>query len=200
MEAKLCGPEADKKQVQMSTSASVEKMGKIRDNTRRAGYPSQAVSTSFYLSNAVIFNRSISNMAWLKSAQWIWTPTYLEEENRPGRYFLFRKAFQWTGQAEGELPVHVSADSRYRLFVNGQRVSFGPCKGYPERWHYETVDILPHLVEGENVISARVLRYSPTTAGSSSIISTELPGFMLHGDFEVSTNLRLERAMNLIVR
>lgn len=134
-------------------------------------------------------------MAWTKSAPWIWIPKYLEEENRPGRYFLFRKAFQWTSQAGGELPVHVSADSRYRLFVNGQRVSFGPCKSYVERWHYETIDILPYLVEGENVISARVLRYSSTTAGSASIISTELPGFMLHGDFEASTNVEADIEM-----
>lgn len=164
-------------------------MGKNLDNTHRAGYRSQAVPTS--LSSQRSDLQSINKRYGVdKSSPVDLDPKHLEEEKRPGRYFLFRKAFQWTGQAEVELPVHVSADSRYRLFVNGHRVSFGPCKGYPERWHYETVDILPHLVEGENVISARVLRYSLTTAGSSSIISTELPGFMLHGDFEVSTRLR----------
>lgn len=123
---------------------------------------------------------------WTRSAPWIWLPTHQEDESQPGRYFLFRKSFQWN-QPHGlaEFPVHVSADSRYRLFVNGHRVSFGPCKSYPERWYYETVDILPFLVEGENVISARVLRYSCVHAGSSSIISTELPGFLVHGEIEV---------------
>ncbi|KAJ5319513.1 uncharacterized protein N7506_012217 [Penicillium brevicompactum] len=122
---------------------------------------------------------------WTRSAPWIWLPTHQEDESQPGRYFLFRKSFQWN-QPHGlaEFPVHVSADSRYRLFVNGHRVSFGPCKSYPERWYYETVDILPFLVEGENVISARVLRYSCVHAGSSSIISTELPGFLVHGEIE----------------
>ncbi|KAJ5100029.1 hypothetical protein N7532_007030 [Penicillium argentinense] len=109
---------------------------------------------------------------WTQSAQWIWTPTYHEEDNQPGREI-------------GKLIVHVSADSRYRLFVNGQRVSFGPCKTYMERWHYETVDILPYLLKGENVLSARVLRYSSVTPGSSSIISTEIPGFLLHAEIEV---------------
>ncbi|KAJ5378500.1 hypothetical protein N7509_011619 [Penicillium cosmopolitanum] len=122
---------------------------------------------------------------WTQSAQWIWAPGYHEEDNQPGRYFLFRKRFNWPGTDDiKEIPVHVSADSRYRLFVNGQRVSFGPCKSYMERWHFETVDILPYLVKGENVLSARVLRYSSITAGSSSILSTELPGFLLHCEIE----------------
>lgn len=125
---------------------------------------------------------------WTQSAQWIWAPGYHEEDNQPGRYYLFRKTFQWPGTADiRELPVHVSADSRYRLFINGQRVSFGPCKSYMERWHFETVDILPYLVKGENVLSARVLRYSSTAAGSSSILSTELPGFLIHCEIEVCT-------------
>ncbi|CAG8045264.1 unnamed protein product [Penicillium olsonii] len=121
---------------------------------------------------------------WTKSAPWIWLPTHHEDESQPGRYFLFRKSFHWKRDGHDAFPVHISADSRYRLFVNGQRVSFGPCKSYPERWYYETVDILPFLIEGENTISARVLRYSCVHAGSSSIISTELPGFMVHGEIE----------------
>ena len=122
---------------------------------------------------------------WTKSAPWIWLPTHHEDESQPGRYFLFRKSFHWKRDGHYAFPVHISADSRYRLFVNGQRVSFGPCKSYPKRWYYETVDILPFLIEGENTISARVLRYSCVHAGSSSIISTELPGFMMHGEIEV---------------
>lgn len=126
--------------------------------------------------------------AWAQTPPWIWLPTHCEDESQPGRYFLFRKSFRWT-QPYGlrEFPIHVSADSRYRLFVNGQRVSFGPCKSYPERWYYETIDILPYLTEGENVISARVLRYSCVNTGSSSIISTELPGLMVHAEIEVSS-------------
>jgi hypothetical protein len=139
---------------------------------------------------------------WTQSAQWIWTPGYHEEDNQPGRYFLFRKRFQWPGTVNiKELPVHVSADSRYRLFVNGQRVSFGPCKSYMERWHFETVDILPYLVKGENVLSARVLRYSSITAGSSSILSTELPGFLLHCEIEVrhDITLALDRHQDILL-
>ncbi|KAJ5653665.1 hypothetical protein N7490_000668 [Penicillium lividum] len=135
----------------------------------------------------------MASPAWTQTPPWIWLPTHSEDERQPGRYFLFRKSFQWTRPyGLHEFPVHVSADSRYRLFVNGQRVSFGPCKSYPQRWYYETVDILPYLTEGENIISARVLRYSCVNTGSSSIISTELPGLMVHAEIEglsISTDI-----------
>lgn len=139
--------------------------------------------------------------SWTKSAQWIWTPKYREEDTHVGRYFLFRKTFQWTVPAGvSEFPVHVSADSRYRLYVNGQRASFGPCKSYAEQWHYETVDILPYLKEGDNVISARVLRYSFLEPGSSSIIRTELPGLMLYGEIEVSTSTPMDNECSQAIK
>ncbi|QDS72372.1 hypothetical protein FKW77_008344 [Venturia effusa] len=125
----------------------------------------------------------MSSPAWTAAAKWIWVPEFHDEvEKTPGKYCLFRK--QFTLAAEQLFPnfvVHVSADSRYRLFVNGKSVAFGPCKSYPERWFYETVDISQHLVQGANVISARVLRYAYAFPGSSSIIRTGLPGFMLFG-------------------
>ena len=150
--------------------------------------------TSLRGSNAqYVFSPSqIMASSWQASAQWIWIPNYHEEDNRPGRYFLFRKSFQWSARCHlNKFLLHVSADSRYRLFVNGQRVSFGPCKGYGERWYYETVDIFPHLTEGANVISARVLRYSSIEPGSSSIISSELPGLMVYGEIEVGVMIQL---------
>jgi alpha-L-rhamnosidase len=50
--------------------------------------------------------------------------------------------------------VHVSADNRYRLYVNGTQVSSGPQRSDLTHWRYETVDLAPHLRAGENVIAA----------------------------------------------
>jgi hypothetical protein len=50
--------------------------------------------------------------------------------------------------------VHVSADNRYELFVNGKLVSIGPARGDIYYWNYETVDLAPYLTTGKNVISA----------------------------------------------
>ncbi|PWY75354.1 alpha-L-rhamnosidase [Aspergillus heteromorphus CBS 117.55] len=127
---------------------------------------------------------------WSLHPPWVWLPPshYREEDNQPARFFLFRKTFSWQpddhdqdDQDDQPVLLHVSADSRYRLFVNGHRVSFGPCKSPRGQWHYETVDIRPHLRRGRhrNVLSARVLRYSSLVPGSSSIVSRPRPGFLL---------------------
>ena len=49
-----------------------------------------------------------------------------------------------------EVYVHVSAINRYRLFVNGCSVSFGPRKGDIYCCYYETIDIAPYLKTGDN--------------------------------------------------
>ncbi len=54
------------------------------------------------------------------------------------------------------LVVYVSADNRYRLYVNGIEVSSGPARGSLMHWRYETIDIAPYLVKGENVLAAEV--------------------------------------------
>ena len=50
----------------------------------------------------------------------------------------------------------MSADNRYRLFVNGEQVSSGPQRSDLMHWRYETVDLAPHLRPGRNVLAALV--------------------------------------------
>ncbi|MEO8337351.1 MAG: alpha-L-rhamnosidase C-terminal domain-containing protein [bacterium] len=57
--------------------------------------------------------------------------------------------------------VHVSADNRYRLYVNGVQVSSGPQRSDVAHWRYETVDIAPHLHSGANTIAAVVWNWGP---------------------------------------
>jgi alpha-L-rhamnosidase len=52
--------------------------------------------------------------------------------------------------------IHVSADNRYQLFVNGERVAWGPARGDLFHWRYESIDIAPHLRAGKNVLAAVV--------------------------------------------
>ncbi len=53
-------------------------------------------------------------------------------------------------------PVRVSADNRFILFVNGQRVGDGPARGDLEHWRYEWYDLSPYLHAGRNLITATV--------------------------------------------
>ena len=67
--------------------------------------------------------------------------------------FHFRRTFDMSARPD-RFVVHVSADNRYRLFVNGQQVSSGPQRSDLMHWRYETLDLAPHLRAGRlgNVI------------------------------------------------
>jgi hypothetical protein len=53
-------------------------------------------------------------------------------------------------------PVRVSADNRFILYVNGQRVGDGPARGDLGHWRYELFDLAPLLHVGKNFITATV--------------------------------------------
>lgn len=92
--------------------------------------------------------------------------------------FYFRKSFEMLNMPE-EFPVHVSADARYRLYVNGTLVSWGPAVGDTENWHYESVDIAPYLAQGDNVVAAQVWNWGSLNGARQQSIMT---AFILQGD------------------
>jgi hypothetical protein len=80
-------------------------------------------------------------------AQWIAPPGI------PGDSFTVfhaRRTFE-LGAVPSRFIVHVSADNRYRLYVNGSQVSSGPQRSDVDHWRYETLDLAPHLRAGRNV-------------------------------------------------
>ncbi len=77
-------------------------------------------------------------------------------------------------------PVYVSADSRYRLWVNGQPMGRGPLKGTLEHYHYAVYDLAPSLVKGENLLAAEV-RWFGEDAPESEIHGS-VPGFLFQAE------------------
>jgi alpha-L-rhamnosidase len=75
--------------------------------------------------------------------------------------------------------VHVSADNRYRLYVNGVQVSSGPQRSDASHWRYETVDVAPQLVAGTNVIAAIVWNWGPHHPVAQHSVRT---AFLLQAD------------------
>jgi hypothetical protein len=69
--------------------------------------------------------------------------------------FHFRKTLELPARPDSFV-VHVSADNRYKLYVNGRQVSLGPARGDRDHWFYETVNLAPHLKAGKNVLAAVV--------------------------------------------
>ncbi|MBK6979556.1 MAG: hypothetical protein IPH28_22735 [Cytophagaceae bacterium] len=94
---------------------------------------------------------AIAQKPW--TAQWIKVPG--ETDYNFGVYH-FRKTIELTSKPE-KFVVHVSADNRYKLYVNGEMVSMGPARGDVFNWNFETVDIAPYLKSGKNVLAAQGL-------------------------------------------
>jgi len=69
--------------------------------------------------------------------------------------FKFRKTIV-LDQKPASFVVNVSADNRYKLFVNGVLVAQGPARGDLYFWNFETIDLAPYLNAGNNTVAAVV--------------------------------------------
>lgn len=115
----------------------------------------------------------------LKEAVWIGLPhselerCHILEGDLTGRFACFTHAFRLPEGSKGaggpqfRCRLHISANARYRLWVNGRGVHSGPAKGNLYRYYYDTVDIAPFLKQGENLIAVQVL-YQDVDAAVSS--------------------------------
>ena len=110
-------------------------------------------------------------------AQWIAAPG-----TPPFDYgvYHFRKSLDLP-EAPGHFVVHVSADNRYRLFVNGQSVAAGPPQSDLRNWRFNTVDLGPYLKAGRNVLAAVVWNGGEHRPMAQISHRT---GFLLQGDSE----------------
>ncbi|WP_068786250.1 alpha-L-rhamnosidase-related protein [Paenibacillus phocaensis] len=118
--------------------------------------------------------------AWEEEAQWIWHPDWTaEDENGTGKFVYFRKTFE-LDRCGDQCTIRISADSRYRLFLNGKLIGRGPCKGDRFTWYYDSIDVHNELVKGTNVLAVQVLRYPYAGGGNESVWRTRLPGLYVH--------------------
>ena len=110
-----------------------------------------------------------------------WTASWISHPTAPLRepgVAHFRKLLELNTRPTRFL-VHVTADNRFVLFVNGHRVGDGPARSDLHHWHYETFDLAPFLASGRNVIAATVFQfgiYAPLAQISDRL------AFLLQGD------------------
>ncbi len=118
-------------------------------------------------------------------ARWLTCPG--ESPKQYGIYH-FRKTIDLP-EAPASFIVHVSADNRYRLFVNGTPVCSGPARSDLANWNFETVDIAKHLQKGKNTLAALVWNAAEHAPFAQISYQT---GFILQGNTEaedlVNTN------------
>lgn len=97
----------------------------------------------------------------------------------------FRRVFELASVPDRFL-VFVTADSRYRLWINGRRAGRGPLKGELDRYHYECYDVAPLLREGPNAIGAEVHWFGLDAPNSE--IHSGYAGFLLQGPEEADVD------------
>src|SRR5438067_1941295 len=128
----------------------------------------------------------------------VWTARWISARGAPpGDYGVchFRRTLELPRKPE-RFVVHVSADQRYQLFVNGRRAAWGPARGDLFHWRYETIDLAPFLDSGKNVFAAIVWNFGELAPQAQMTLET---GFVLQGagdaerDADTGTNWKCAR-------
>jgi len=89
------------------------------------------------------------------SASWIWGSGEASPRNE---WHCFRRSFT-VPETGGTARLHISADSRYVLFVNGNRIGRGPVRSWPSEQFYDTYELGGHIRPGVNTIAVLVMHW-----------------------------------------
>jgi len=105
-------------------------------------------------------------------ASWITHP-----DARPPFVAALRRRFALDRPAT--IRIHVTADQRYQLYLDGLHIGRGPERGAPELWFYESYDL--SLEAGEHMIVARVWHWGEHSPQAQMSVA---PGFLLAAEGE----------------
>lgn len=112
--------------------------------------------------------------------KWFWTEGWHKEDDEKAKLVLFRAAFE--GKPDNTR-IRITADTRYKLYVNDIHVQSGPSKGDDKIRYIDEADIGEWLTDGKNVIAVNVLRYSfdHPYHSNHSLFASQVPGLYVEG-------------------
>ena len=85
-------------------------------------------------------------------SKWIW----INEEKTDDLYGEFYTTFECQSQ---NAKIHISVDSDYTLFINGEFVDCGQYPDFPHYKVYDEIDLSKHCIKGENKLAIIVWHY-----------------------------------------
>lgn len=106
-------------------------------------------------------------------AQWIWAQV---ESPEPFQFVGFRKVFELNSTPKNAT-AYITADTFYRLWVNGQLAMCGPARSSVGKATVDPVDVTRLLKHGENTIAAEAL-YCKSIEGHLFDALAQSPGFL----------------------
>jgi alpha-L-rhamnosidase len=128
-------------------------------------------------------NPELLSKPWI--AKWI---SYPDNSNSEYGVYLFRKEIVMKEKPD-KFIIHVSADNRYKLYVNGEYVCNGPARSYLYKWNFESTDISSYLHSGKNVISSVVWNF----AGHRPLAQISgQTGFILQGNSDDESSINTD--------
>jgi hypothetical protein len=111
----------------------------------------------------------------MSSASWIWCDAHGTGRNA---FALFRRVLELPTRPQRAV-LHLFADARYRLRVNGEVVTYGPARFVPTHPEHDSVDLAPWLHAGLNVVTVEA--WSPN-ASSFQVDLDSRGGFIAWGE------------------
>ena len=141
---------------------------------------------SFFTAVLIAFGLLLNHGAYAQTSDQTvlskqWSAYWIAATNDAGRQYgvyYFRKSIELAAKPSGFM-VKVSADNRYKLYVNGTLVSVGPARGDTYYWNYETIDLAPYLTAGKNIVTAIVWNEAEYRPEAQISLRT---GFILQGN------------------
>ena len=134
-------------------------------------------------------NPELLSKSW--TAKWISFP---DNSNLEYGVYLFRKEILINSKPD-KFIIHVSADNRYKLYINGVYVCNGPARGYLFKWNFESLDISSYLHSGTNIISAIVWNFAEHRPLAQISGQT---GFIIQGNTKVESILNSDTSWVVI--
>jgi len=131
------------------------------------------VNTGLFAQQVAQINPELLRRPW--AAKWISCPDISGSDYG---IYLFRKEIS-INKKPAKFVVHVSADNRYKLYINGVYVCNGPARSHLYKWNFESIDISSYLHSGKNIISAIVWNFGWQRPLAQISAQT---GFIIQGD------------------
>lgn len=129
-------------------------------------------------------NSNINPETDIWDAFWIGVP---DASDTGYKVCYFRKEIALTTKPD-TYKIRITADNRYKLYVNGLMVSMGPNRSDLRHWKYATIDLAPYLKTGQNVLAVQVWNAGDERPMANFSSRTALLVLGLDDAKQVSTN------------
>lgn len=126
-----------------------------------------------------------------------WQAKWITARENPYQYgvYHFRKTFSLATKP-AQFVIHVSADNRYRLFVNGNYITDGPQISDSHHWRFESLDIANFLKEGSNTIAVQVTNWADA---APVYIMGKRTALIMQGDDAISSVINTNQSWKYTV-